>query len=194
MKENNIKREVLKISIIGNSSVGKTSLRNRYLNIEFNEELLTTVGYNKEETKITLEDGNTIKLVIWDTAGQERFQSMALNVLKSSQGIILVFDLTNKKSFEDLDNWLEKVKDCSGKSSLIIFGNKSDLEDRKIKKEEAEKFAKEHNIPYIETSAKLNINISEGFSKIANEAYKKFMTERGIALNKKKKNKQKKFC
>ena len=106
MKENNIKRDVLKIAVIGNSSVGKTTLRNTYLNIEFTEELLSTVGYNKEETKITLEDGNSIKLVIWDTAGQERFQSMAVSALKSSQGIILVFDLTNRKSFEDLDNWL----------------------------------------------------------------------------------------
>ena len=194
MKENNIKRDVLKIAVIGNSSVGKTTLRNTYLNIEFTEELLSTVGYNKEETKITLEDGNTIKLVIWDTAGQERFQSMAVSALKSSQGIILVFDLTNRKSFEDLDNWLQKVNDNSDKACLIIFGNKSDLEDRQVTKEEAEKYAKDHNIPYLETSAKLNKNITEGFNKIANAAYKKFVIERGISLNKKKKGGKKKCC
>ena len=194
MKENNIKRDVLKLAIIGNSTVGKTTLRNVFLNVEFTEELLSTVGYNKEETKITLEDGNTIKLVIWDTAGQERFQSMALTALKNSQGIILVFDLTNRKSFEDLENWLKKINDCSDKACLILFGNKSDLEDRDVQKEEAEKFAKDHNIPYLETSAKLNININEGFNKIANEAYKKFVIERGLTLSKKKNNKKKKCC
>ena len=98
MKENNIKRDVLKLAIIGNSTVGKTTLRNVFLNVEFTEELLSTVGYNKEETKITLEDGNTIKLILWDTAGQERFRSAAFKTIKSVHGIALVFDVTSKES------------------------------------------------------------------------------------------------
>ena len=173
MNENNKKRDVIKLTIIGNYAVGKTSIRNVYLKIGFNEETLSTVGYNKLETMFKLEDGKEIKLVIWDTAGQERFHSIALSSVKNSQGIILVYDVTNKDSFNDLNTWLNEIKQSTDKVSIILFGNKCDKEDRIISQAEAEKFAKDNNIPYIETSAKLNLNIDEGFSIVANDAYKK---------------------
>ena len=94
------KREVIKLIILGNQAVGKTSIRSVYLNTDFNEETLSTVGYNKVESKFKLDDGKEIKLAIWDTAGQERFHSVALSSLKNAQGIILVFDVANKKSFK----------------------------------------------------------------------------------------------
>ena len=185
-----LKREVIKISILGNQAVGKTSIRSVYLGMGFINDTLATVGYNKVETKFKLNSGKEIKIVIWDTAGQERFHSMALNSLKNSQGLILVYDVTNRQSFIDLQNWLKDVKNATDKVSIILFGNKCELENRAVTKEEAEQFAKKNNIPYIETSAKLKINIDEGVSKVVNDAYIKYGEASGLALKRKKKKKK----
>ena len=185
-----LKREVIKISILGNQAVGKTSIRSVYLGMGFINDTLATVGYNKVETKFKLNRGKEIKIVIWDTAGQERFHSMALNSLKNSQGLILVYDVTNRQSFIDLQNWLKDVKNATDKVSIILFGNKCELENRAVTKEEAEQFAKKNNIPYIETSAKLKINIDEGVSKVVNDAYIKYGETTGLALKRKKKKKK----
>jgi GTPase SAR1 family protein len=85
--------------------------------------------------------------------------------------------------------WINDINNATDKASIILFGNKCDLQNRKVSKEEAEKFAKKNNIPYIETSAKLKININEGFSTVANDAYQKFGFTYGLKLKKKKKNK-----
>ena len=185
-----VKREVIKLIILGNQAVGKTSIRNVYLNTDFNEETLSTVGYNKVESKFKLDDGKEIKLAIWDTAGQERFHSVALSSLKNAQGIILVFDVANKKSFNDLDMWLSEIKNVTDQVSIILFGNKCELTDREVTKKEAEKFAKDHKIPYIETSAKLNLNIEQGFSIVVNDAYKKYGIALGLSLERKRKKKK----
>ena len=185
-----LKREVIKISILGNQAVGKTSIRSVYLGMGFINDTLATVGYNKVETKFKLNSGKEIKIVIWDTAGQERFHSMALNSLKNSQGLILVYDVTNRQSFIDLQNWLKDVKNATDKVRIILFGNKCELENRAVTKEEAEQFAKKNNIPYIETSAKLKINIDEGVSKVVNDAYIKYGEASGLALKRKKKKKK----
>ena len=185
-----LKIEVIKISILGNQAVGKTSIRSVYLGLGFINDTLATVGYNKVETKFKLNSGKEIKIVIWDTAGQERFHSMALNSLKNSQGLILVYDVTNRQSFIDLQNWLKDVKNATDKVSIILFGNKCELENRAVTKEEAEQFAKKNNIPYIETSAKSKINIDEGFSMVVNDAYIKYGEASGLALKRKKKKKK----
>ena len=186
------KREVIKLIILGNQAVGKTSIRNAYLNTDFNEETLSTVGYNKVESKFKLDDGKEIKLAIWDTAGQERFHSVALSSLKNAQGIILVFDVANKKSFNDLNMWLSDIKNVTDQVSIILFGNKCDMPNREVSKEEAEEFAKNNKIPYIETSAKLKININEGFSIVANDAYKKYGISIGLTLKRIRKKKKSK--
>ena len=186
-KEN---REVIRITLLGNYEVGKTTLRNVFLDIDFSENILSTVGINKVDTKFKLNDGKEIKLIIWDTAGQERFHSIAITSVKNSQGIILVYDITNRKSFEDLNMWINDINNATDKASIILFGNKCDLQNRQVSKEEAEKFAKKNNIPYIETSAKLKLNINEGFSIVANDAYKKFGFAYGLKLKKKKQNKK----
>ena len=94
-----------------------------------------------------------------DTAGQEWFHSVTLSSLKNAQGFILVYDVSNKKSFNDLNMWLSEIKDVTDQVSIILFGNKCELTKREVTKEEAEKFAKDNKIPYIETSAKQNLNI-----------------------------------
>ena len=194
MSENN-KRKVIRVTLLGNYQVGKTSLRNRFLGIDYEENTLSTVGINKSETMMILENGNEIKLIIWDTAGQERFHSISISSIQNSQGIILVFDVTNRKSFNDLNIWLGDIKNVKKDISIILFGNKCDLSKREVTKEEAEDFANENKFVYFETSSKLNLNIKEGFTFLANDAYKKFGSSSGMKLKKKKKiEKKKKFC
>ena len=106
---------------------------------------------------------------------------------------MLVFDVTNKKSFDSLVKWLEDIKEEDNNFSMILFGNKCDLPNREVSEEEAENFAKKNNIPYMKTSAKLKTNTDEGISILVNDAYKKYGEAKGVSLKKKEKTK-KKFC
>ena len=185
MAEENIKRKVIRISMLGDSTVGKTSIINAFLNIEFSNTLLSNIGVEKTETKMIMKDGNEMKIIIWDTAGQERFHSIATGTIKNSQGIVVTFDLTNRKTFENVVKWLEDIRDNNNKIPIILFGNKCDLvEKREVEDEEAQEFAKNNNLEYFETSAKENINVKEGFIKIAEEAYEKSGGAIGMDLKK----------
>ena len=162
MSDQKIKRKVIRISMLGDSSVGKTSIINSFLNVEFNNTLLSNIGIEKTETKMKMKDGNEMKLIIWDTAGQERFHSISTGTIKNSQGIVVSFDLTNKKTFLNVKKWLEDIRDNNDKIPIVLFGNKCDiLEKREVEEEQAEEFAKTNNLTYFETSAKENININE---------------------------------
>ena len=172
-----IKRTAISISLFGESSVGKTCIIGVFLGLDFQEEHLSTVGIEKNNSSIDLETGETIKLKIWDTAGQERFRSISVNTLKNSQAVIIVFDLTNKESFQRVTDWLKQIRDYSTKLPIGLFGNKSDLKNRIITQEEIDKLCKKENLVYFETSAKTNTNIYEGFVKIATLGYKAFEKE-----------------
>ena len=115
---------------------------------------------------------------------------MALSTLKNSQGIVLIFDVTNRQSFNDLKKWLDDVNNVTNKICIILFGNKCESDDRVVTEEEAMQFANENNILYIEASAKENINIGKGFSQVINDAYEKYGVSGGLALRKKGKNKK----
>ena len=174
MDENKIALKVAKIALLGDSTVGKTSICLTYKGIEFKENTLFTIGTDKFDKIIKVENGKEIKLVIWDTAGQERFRSIALSAIKSVNGIILVADLTKKSSFINIKMWLEDIQNNFNNPSLVLFGNKADLtEKRQVTSEEAKKYAEENGLIYFETSAKTNQGINEGFAYIANQAYKK---------------------
>ena len=174
MDENKIALKVAKIGLLGDSTVGKTSICLTYKGIEFKENTLFTIGTDKFDKIIKVENGKEIKLVIWDTAGQERFRSIALSAIKSVNGIILVADLTKKSSFINIKMWLEDIQNNFNNPSLVLFGNKADLtEKRQVSSEEAKKYAEENGLIYFETSAKTNQGINEGFAYIANQAYKK---------------------
>ena len=174
MDENKIALKVAKIALLGDSTVGKTSICLTYKGIEFKENTLFTIGTDKFDKIIKVENGKEIKLVIWDTAGQERFRSIALSAIKSVNGIILVADLTKKESFINIKIWLEEIQNNFNNPSLVLFGNKADLtEKRQVSSEEAKKYAEENGLIYFETSAKTNQGINEGFAYIANQAYKK---------------------
>lgn len=167
----------IKLGFLGDSSVGKTTICRRLLNMDFSANTIFTIGNDQLETKFKLKDGNVIKVILWDTAGQERFHSASLKILKVVQGIILIFDITNKKSFQNINNWLNEIKENFEEPCLILFGNKADADkkDWQVTKEEIEDFSKKMNLTYFETSAKANVGINEGFSYIINYIYDKMM-------------------
>ena len=161
------------ILILGDSSVGKTSLISRYANGIFKEEYLATVGldyYNKQDTINNL----NVLVKLWDTAGQERFKSLTPNYFRNAEGVVIVFDVTNLETFENLKYWISSIKSNLGEKNIIIpiiiIGNKIDMDDmRDINKEEADKFAKENNYKYFEASAKTGQGVDEAFREIVNQ-------------------------
>ena len=175
MTDNKISVKAIKVALLGDSTVGKTAICNSLMNIELSQDMLSTIGSDKLETKFPLKNGTEIKLILWDTAGQERFRSVALKAIKAVQGIVIVFDVTLKKSFQNIDLWLEEIKNNFNNPSLVLFGNKVDMDKEKweVTKEEAEQYAKKMNLQYFETSAKTKKGLNEGFSYIVNESYNK---------------------
>ena len=128
MSGNEIKMKIIRLALLGDSAVGKTSIISTFLNYEFNEDFISTIGWDKRKKTIKLENGKNIDLSIWDTAGQERFHSIALKVIRKAQGIIVVFDLTKKETFESVVNWLEIIKENFNEVTIVLFGNKCDCE------------------------------------------------------------------
>ena len=154
----------VQLLIIGDSTVGKTSILSRYTNGEFNPHYLATVGldfFKKDEVF----NGKTIRIKIWDTAGQERYKSLTQGYFRNAEGIMIVYDVTNAVSFENLKYWIQSIKTHIGDDlehiPIVIIGNKIDSEEREVKKEDAEAFAKEQKFNYFETSAKNGDGVNE---------------------------------
>ena len=175
MADKKVALKAIKIGLLGDSQVGKTALCRALMNYDFDPEIISTIGNIKLETRFELKDGNEIKLILWDSAGQERFRSVALNTLKAVKGIILVFDVTLKASFDNVNSWLNEISENLNDPCLVLFGNKidRDKDEWEVTQEEAKKFAEERNLTYFETSAKTKEGLKEGFSYIVNEAYEK---------------------
>ena len=161
-----------KILLIGDSSVGKTCLISKYAIGVFNEDYITTIGFDSRQ-KEEIINNEKVLVRIFDTAGQERFKSITANYLRNAEGVILVYDLTSTESFENLKFWIESIKNNLGNDEpipIIIIGNKIDLEDaREINKSVAEKFAKDNNYKYFETSAKTGEGVDDAFREIVKQ-------------------------
>ena len=155
--------------------MGKTAICRSLLKFEFDPDVLSTIGNIKFDTKFELKNGEKIKLILWDSAGQERFRSVAMTTLKAVMGIVLVFDVTMKESFDNVNDWLDQIKDNLNDPCLVLFANKIDIDKKfwKISEEEIEDFAKEKNMVYFNTSAKNNEGIVEGFQYLVNEIYER---------------------
>ena len=197
MAENNLQRKVMRLSIIGDSQTGKSSILNVYLGNDFTYDILSNIGIDKQSVEKQMKDGNKIKIIFWDTAGQERFHSLSSGTIKNSQGIIICFALNDKQSFENVVLWLEDVRNVSEKIPIVLFGNKCDLvNERKVTKEEINRFVKKNDLVYFETSAKEKINLEEGFQKIFEDAYATVVEQNAKfeLLRKKEKDKKKKKC
>ena len=163
---------IYKVILVGDSGVGKTCLLSMYVKGVI-EQTIPTIAVEFCTKEIELYDGTKIKVQLWDTAGQERFKSLAMTYYRKAYGILLLFDVTKKSSFNACKNYLEEVRLNSDRKCVIyLVGNKIDLEnERQITKEEAEDFAKKENIKYIETSAIKNMKVTEAFTSLLNSIY-----------------------
>ena len=163
----------LKIMLLGDSTVGKTSILRRYCKNEFSIKYATTIGIDFQ-FKNMIKFDKRIRLQIWDTAGQERYKVVAKNYFNSSDGFVILYDITNKESFQNVTSWISQINDIASKAvKFILFGNKNDLEEARIvKKNEGENMAKKYSMLFYETSAKTGENINEGFDFLVNEILK----------------------
>jgi small GTP-binding protein len=155
-----------KIIIVGDASVGKTSIIGRYINNSFDDKYQCTIQAQLNPKIINIDENTDLKLNIWDTAGQERYRSMTRMFYRDSQGAIIVFDLTKKDTFNDVQNWIKELKThgCAD-TEIIILGNKSDLtNERDISDEDIKTVFKDYS--YFEVSAKNGYNISLAFDKL----------------------------
>ncbi|XP_063224218.1 ras-related protein Rab-18-B-like isoform X1 [Bacillus rossius redtenbacheri] len=157
----------LKILIIGETNVGKSSLLLRFTDDSFDPAQSPTIGVDFK-TKILTTDGNTVKLAIWDTAGQERFRTLTPSYYRGAQGAILVYDVTRKPTFTKLETWLEELDTYSTKSNIVkmVVGNKIDKEDRQVSREEGIQFARRHQTLFIEASAKTKDGVQCAFEEL----------------------------
>ena len=162
----------LKILIIGDSNVGKTSILLQYTSDFFQELHIATIGVEFKLKEITL-DNIEYKLNIWDTAGQERFKAITKSFFKAADGIIFVYDITKKSTFTNIKNWFQDAESKTNDFKSIIVGNKIDLNDeRTVTPEEGQNFANKKNCPFFESSAKDKINIDEIFLTLLKEILK----------------------
>uniref|UniRef100_A0A8L2QAL6 small monomeric GTPase n=1 Tax=Rattus norvegicus TaxID=10116 RepID=A0A8L2QAL6_RAT len=151
---------LFKLLLIGDSGVGKTCVLFRFSEDAFNSTFISTIGIDFKIRTIEL-DGKRIKLQIWDTAGQERFRTITTAYYRGAMGIMLVYDITNEKSFDNIRNWIRNIEEhASADVEKMILGNKCDVNDkRQVSKERGEKLALDYGIKFMETSAKANINV-----------------------------------
>lgn len=159
---------LFKLLLIGDSGVGKTSILFRFSDDAFTPTFISTIGIDFKIKTIELR-GKRIKLQIWDTAGQERFHTITTSYYRGAMGIMLVYDITNAKSFDNIQKWLRNIDEHANEDvEKMIVGNKCDMEDRRIiTKEKGEAIAREHGIRFMETSASSNINVERAFLELA---------------------------
>ena len=168
MDENKI---IYRILLLGGVNIGKTSWLIHYIDGIFPKNCFSTIGIDFKIKLLKFKDKNTVKLSIWDTPGQEKFIGIIRSYYKSAEAIILIYDITNKASFDILKFWIEDVKKYKGddfiKIPIFLVGNKLDAEERRvITKEQGENFAKEHGLLFSESSAKTGENIDYIFDKL----------------------------
>lgn len=160
---------LFKVLIVGESGVGKSCLLLRFTEGVFIENYISTIGVDFKIRTIN-QDGVVVKLQIWDTAGQERFRAITKSYYHGSHGIVIVYDITDRKSFEKVADWFTQIQQSEPNedSCKILIGNKSDLNDkREVSVEEGESLAREYNVPFMETSAKDSVNVDNLFGVMA---------------------------
>ena len=165
----------IKICLLGDVNVGKTSIASRFCKNSFNENYINTIGGAYQQQNIVLNNGAKIKLHIWDTSGQDRFRSMTNLYYRDAQVAILTYDVTNEQSLESLNYWLNELNDKVEIDNMVLClaGNKSDIESskRQVSTSKGKAFAEEHNMIFYETSAKTGAGVKELFQAIAVKEY-----------------------
>ena len=162
--------EKIILSVLGNSGVGKTSFIMKFTDNTFQESYLATYGIDFK-TKFIEINNKKYRVDLYDTAGQERFRSVSVNSIRMSDGVILIYDITNEFSYENINIWMDNIYQVKGKDfPVILIGNKCDADgERVVSKEKGEQLAKKYNISFFETSNKMGTNIEEAGLKLINK-------------------------
>ncbi|CAN1235291.1 Ras-related protein Rab7 [Linum perenne] len=169
------RRTLLKVIVLGDSGVGKTSLMNQYVHNKFSQQYKATIGADFVTKELQIDD-KLVTLQIWDTAGQERFQSLGVAFYRGADCCVLVYDVNSMRSFDSLENWhdefLKQANPADPKSfPFILLGNKIDVDVMQVSEKRAKDWcASKGNIPYFETSAKEDYNVDPAFLCIAKAA------------------------
>ena len=167
---------LMKLIVIGDSGTGKSSLLHRFVEDAFSEEQTQTIGV-EFGAKVVQLLGKRVKLQIWDTAGQERYKSVTRSYYRGAVGCLIVYDITNRASYEHVPQWLADVRQLAGNDVVVmIVGNKSDLanaDKRMVQHNEASIFAQENGLMHFETSASTGELVSDAFLKVAKTAMSK---------------------
>ncbi|KAF6032499.1 RAB10 [Bugula neritina] len=171
---------LFKLLLIGDSGVGKTALLFRFSDDAFNTTFISTIGIDFKIKTVEMA-GKKIKLQIWDTAGQDRFHTITTSYYRGAMGIMLVYDITNQRTFDNISKWLSNIDEHANEDvEKMLLGNKADMEDkRQISSEKAMMVAKQHNIPFMETSAKTNINVEKAFMDLSASILEKMDKQAG---------------
>ena len=180
---------IFKVLLLGNSDVGKSSLLLRYVDSVWNDAFVPTIGVDFKVKTLTINE-KKVKMQIWDTAGQERFRTVVSTYFRGAHGILLLYDVTNRDSFKNLESWLIEIeKNAKEKVLKILIGNKCDLtDDREIQSDEGKAFALRNGMEFMETSAKMNTNVTEAFETLG-KLMIEFNSKSNTATQKKNENK-----
>ncbi|NXE24650.1 RB18B protein, partial [Ardeotis kori] len=158
----------LKLLLIGDSAVGKSSLLLRFTDGAFDPCLNPTIGVDFKVKKMVV-DGHVLQLAIWDTAGQERFRTLTPSYYRGAQGVVLVYDVTRKDTFAGLESWLNELEMYTTKGSntvKMLVGNKTDKPDREVERREGLQFARKRSLLFVETSAKTQDGVQHAFEEL----------------------------
>ena len=174
-KKQESKELEIKICLLGDVSVGKTSIASRFCKNSFNENYINTIGGAYQQQNIVLNNGAKIKLHIWDTSGQDRFRSMTNLYYRDAQVAILTYDVTNENSLDSLNYWLNELNDKVEIDNMLLClaGNKTDVDqsEKRVPASKGKAFAEQHNMLFYETSAKTGVGVKELFQAIATKEY-----------------------
>lgn len=179
----------LKLLMLGDTGVGKTCMLQTYVYDTFSPTFITTIGI---DFKIKHQEiaGTKLKLQIWDTAGQERFRTITVSYFKGAHGIILMYDVTDRETFDSISHWLAQIKEhADSQVNVVLVGNKCDIADkRQVDSAEGQELADEYKLKFFETSAKDGTNVEDTFTAIASETRERLLKQEsegtsGIKLN-----------
>jgi len=173
---------LLKLLMVGESNVGKTSILIQYTSDSFDEKTKSTIGVDLKVKTIDFM-GKKLKLTLWDTAGQERFRTLTASYYRGANGVVLVYDVTNRDSFEHVQHWLKEVDVyCTNEDVVtMLVANKIDKEqERKVSKEEGMAFARKHNMLFMECSAKTKQGVTQAFEELISKALETQCSKREV--------------